>query len=29
MVKSQPSASISPSVTGPMLPAGVLSKVEQ
>ena len=29
MVKSQPSASISASVTGPMLPAGVLSKVEQ
>ena len=29
MVKSQPSASISASVTGPMLPAGALSKVEQ
>jgi len=29
MVKSQPSASINASVTGPMLPFGVLSKVEQ
>ena len=29
MVKSRPSASISASATGPMLPAGVLSKVEQ
>ena len=29
MVKSVPSASISASVTGPMLPFGVESKVEQ
>jgi hypothetical protein len=29
MAKSAPSSSISGSVTGPMLPCGVLSKVEQ